>query len=178
MSGRDMIVLGRIVGSYGLRGWVKFHPFGDDVADLGIMKQWWLGVAPDGMEWTPYVLQELKQHAKGWIAKFAEVSDRNGSEAIDGLYVAATHDALPKTAADEYYWADLIGLTVVNMKGECLGKVSELLSSGAHDVLCVVENSLGATATAKQRLLPFVAQVVKRVDSSNATIYVDWGVDW
>lgn len=175
MVAQDMVVLGRIVGPYGLRGWVKVHPFGDDVAGLGDMQQWWLGADDTGKSWTPYALQELKPHANGWIVKFAQVDGRDASEAIDGLYVAAPRSELPKTAAEEYYWADLIGLTVVNTQGERLGKVIELLSCGAHDVLCVEENMAG---TAKQRLLPFVAQVVKSVDPASATICVDWGSDW
>ena len=175
MSAPDMVVLGRIVGPYGLRGWVKLHPFGDDVAALGGMRQWWLGIDPEGTQWTPYTLQELKQHAKGWVVQFAQVDGRNSAEAIDGLYVAAPRSELPETAANEYYWADLIGLAVVNTQGERLGKVTELLSCGAHDVLCVQEDVAG---TPKQRLLPFVAQVVKSVDPASATICVEWGSDW
>lgn len=175
MVAPDMIVLGRIVGPYGLRGWVKVHPFGDDVASLGEMRQWWLGADDHGRNWTPYVLQELKPHVKEWIVRFAQVDDRNAAEAIDGLYVAAPRSELPKTAANEYYWADLIGLAVVNTQGECLGKVTELLSSGAHDVLCVEQDDGG---NIRKRLLPFVAQVVKSVDSAKATICVEWGSDW
>jgi len=175
-----MVVLGRIVGPYGLRGWVKVHPFGDDVAGLGDMRQWWLGADDIGKSWMPYALQELKPHAKGWIVKFAQVDGRDAAEAIDGLYVAAPRSELPKTAANEYYWADLIGLAVVNTQGERLGTVTELLSCGAHDVLCVREDVTddGKSESGKQRLLPFVAQVVKSVDPASATICVDWGSDW
>ncbi len=179
MSVADMIVLGRIVGPYGLRGWVKFHPFGDDVADLGEMRQWWLGADAEGGQWNAYTLQELKPHAKGWIARFKEVEGRTAAEAIDGQYVGAPRGELPKPAANEYYWADLIGMTVVNTQGERLGKVTELLTCGAHDVLCVQEDVAGMPAgKAKQHLLPFVAQVVKSVDPASATVCVEWGSDW
>lgn len=168
-----MIVLGRISGPYGLHGWVKLNAYGDDFDALGTMPQWWLGLDDQGEQWTPHALQELKHHGKGWIVKFAEVDDRIASEAIAGRYIAAPREALPKTATNEFYWADLVGLDVVNTQGECLGKVTKLLSSGAHEVLCVSD---GEGEEMQERLLPFVAQVVKSVDA--ATIQVEWGADW
>ncbi|MDD5176678.1 MAG: ribosome maturation factor RimM [Sterolibacterium sp.] len=168
-----MIVLGRIVGTYGLRGWVKLHPMGDDFNALGEMPQWWLGPVADGEVWTPYAIHALKAHGKGWVVKFAGVDDCNAAQTIDGNYVAAPREALPMTGADEYYWADLVGLEVVNGKGERLGKVAGLLSTGAHEVLCVRD-----AEGKNERLLPFVAQVVKNVDRANGTICVEWGADW
>lgn len=173
-SDPDMVVLGRVVGPYSLGGWVKVHIFGDDSEALGDMPQWWLGAGADadGQHWSPYELQQLKPHGKAMIAKFARVDDRNASEAIDGFYIAAPRKALPKTAKNEYYWADLVGLDVVNTLGERLGRVASLMSSGAHDVLCVKDDET------RERLLPFVAQVVKGVDAAKREILVEWGADW
>jgi len=145
------------------------------------MPQWWLGALAEGEEWMPYGLENLKRQGKGWIVKFAGVDDRNASESIAGRYIAAPRQALPKTAEDEFYWADLVGLEVVNTQGQRLGKVTKLLSSGAHEVLCVCD---GEGEKMQQRLLPFVAQVVKSVDTADGatgasgTIRVEWGVDW
>lgn len=168
-----MIVLGRIIGPFGVHGWVKVHPFGDGPDAWCAMPQWWLAAKADAEPetWVPYALQEASLHGKGLVAKFESVVGRSGAEAIAGLYVGAPREALPKTAADEYYWADLVGLDVVNMQGERLGKVSELLSSGANEVLCVRDGE-------HERLLPFVAQVVKSVDTGGGVIRVDWGADW
>ena len=172
---RGMIVLGRLVGPYGLQGWLKLHPFGDDFGALGNMSQWWLGAEADGDVWTPYALHALKTQGKGLIVKFQGIDGRNDAESIDRLYVAAPREALPETGVDEYYWADLIGLEVVNTSWEPLGKVSGLLSCGAHEVLCVQD---GVGEKTRERLLPFVAQVVKKVDRESKTIHVEWGVDW
>lgn len=174
---QGMIVLGRIAGPYGLHGWVKLNAYGDDFDALGTMPRWWLGESAEGDVWSPYALSGLKVHGKGWIVKFAGVDDRNASEAIDGRYIAAPREALPKTAKDEFYWGDLVGLEVVNTQGERLGKVTGLLSSGAHEVLCVGGEE-GPDEKLQERLLPFVAQVVKSVDTANGTIRVEWGVDW
>ena len=168
---QGMIVLGRIAGPYGLHGWVKLNAYGDDFDALGTMPQWWLATADEGEVWTPYALQDLKSHGKGWIVKFVGVDDRNASEAIDGRYIAAPRDALPKTAANEFYWADLVGLMVVNLKDEELGVVAGLFENGAHPVMRVVEGEV-------ERLLPFVDQVVQQVDLAQGRIRVEWELDW
>ena len=168
-----MIVLGRIIGPFGIQGWVKLHPFGDEPDAWCEMPQWWLAAEPSDEpgRWMPYVLQEASPHGKGLIAKFAGIDGRDAAEAIDGLYIGAPREALPKTAADEYYWADLVGLDVVNMQGERLGRVSGLISSGAHEVLCMRDGE-------RERLLPFVAQVMRSIDVQGGVIRVDWGADW
>ena len=167
-----MIVLGRIVAPFGVSGWVRVHPFGDDPLSWKSMPQWWLGLDPDGKEWTPYTLKGCKEHGKGGIvATFAEVPDRNAAEAVSGYYVAAPREALPKPGKDEYYWSDLVGLEVRNASGALLGTVSGLLSTGAHDVLQVQD---GET----ERLIPFVASYVTAVDMAARCITVDWEADW
>jgi len=79
--------------------------------------------------------------------------------------------ALPAPAPGEFYWADLVGLEVVNAAGEALGRVQGVFSTGANDVLRV-------GAGKGERLLPFVAAVVKKVDLAARRIEVDWGLDW
>lgn len=175
MAVPDMIVLGRIVGPYGLQGWVRLHPFGDDAESLGRMRRWWLGADDCGDAWHVHALEQLKPHGQGWVVKFAGIDGRDAAEAIDGMYVAAPRSALPETAANEYYWVDLIGLDVVNVRGESLGRVTEMLSGAAHDVLCVEAEIDGKR---RRRLLPFVAQVVKGVDRAGSKIRVDWESDW
>ena len=168
-----MIVLGRIVAPFGVQGWVKVHPFGDEPDAWTEMPQWWLAAQPDAAdtEWRPYALQQAAAHGRGLIAKLAGVEGRDAAEAIDGYYIGSPREALPENAADEYYWADLVGLEVVNEEGVRLGRVAALLSSGAHEVLCV-------RAGEQERLLPFVAQVVKGVDVGDGVIRVAWGADW
>jgi 16S rRNA processing protein RimM len=166
-----MIVLGRVVAPYGVRGWLKVHPLGDDPESWRGMSQWWLAPDSEGQAWQPYPVEVFRPHGAAWIAKLGGVDDRTGAERLDGWYVAAPREALPKTGQDEYYWTDLIGLAVKNEQGESLGKVGSLIETGAHQVLVVKE---GET----ERLLPFVSQVVKGVDVSGGIIRVEWGKDW
>jgi len=79
---------------------------------------------------------------------------------------------LPETDKDEFYWADLIGLEVINTAGERLGKVAGLIETGANDVLRVVGDDEA------ERLLPFVSAVVLAVEKEAGVIRVEWGSDW
>jgi len=166
-----MIVLGRVVAPYGVRGWVKIHPFGDDPASWRQMAQWWLAADAGGSAWQEMQVVGLRAHGAGWVAKLDGVDDRNAAEKLDGWYIGAPRQAMPATAQNEYYWADLVGLAVKNEDGESLGKVISLVETGAHPVL-VVEDA------ETERLLPFVEQVVKDVDVAGGRIRVAWGKDW
>ena len=112
-----------------------------------------------------------RNHGAGLVASFEGIDDRNGAEAIQGRYIGAPRDALPNTGTDEYYWGDLVGMTVTNLAGETLGTVEALMSTGAHDVLQVRDGE-------DERLIPFVAAYVLDVDLDARTIRVDWQKDW
>jgi len=168
-----MIVLGRILAPFGIRGWVKVQAYGDQPGAWCSMPSWWLAKDGDAAaeDWQAIVLQEASTHGKGLVAKFAAIDDRDAALALSGFYVGAPREALPANAEDEYYWGDLIGLAVVNETGEQLGRVRSLLESGANPVLCVADGD-------QERLLPFVAQVVRKVDLASGLIRVAWGKDW
>jgi len=168
-----MIVLGRITAPFGIRGWVKVQAYGDRPDAWCEMPKWWLARNADAAatDWQTVALQEASTHGKGLVAKFAAIDDRDAALALTGFYVGAPRQALPANAEDEYYWADLVGLEVVNQAGERLGRVRSLLESGANAVLCVGDGE-------EERLLPFVAQVVRKVDVIGGLICVDWGKDW
>ena len=168
-----MIVLGRIVAPFGLHGWVKVHPFADDPDAWCHMPHWWLAAAAEAepASWVRYKVEDAHVRANGLMVKFEGVTDRSAAEAIDGRYVGALREALPQTAIDEFYWADLVGLEVINTEGKRLGKVSGMLSTGAHEVLRVQDGE-------QERLLPFVAQVVKVVDTVRGVMNVEWSADW
>ena len=168
-----MIVLGRITAPFGIRGRVKVQAYGDTPTAWCSMPNWWLSRDGDAAakDWRSIALQEASTHGKGLVAKLAQVDDRDAALALSGCYVGAPREALPANAEDEYYWADLLGLEVVNEAGERLGQVRSLLESGANSVLCVVDGE-------RELLLPFVAAVVRKVDAAGKIIRVDWGKDW
>jgi 16S rRNA processing protein RimM len=169
----DIVVLGKIVDASGLRGAVKVHPFADDPQSWGSMPRWWLGHEGDPPEsWRCLKLLQCREHSGVLVATLAGISDRNASEAVRGLLVGAPRAELPATTSGEYYWADLVGLEVVNTHDQMLGRVLGLIETAANDVLRVGDGE--GTA----RLLPFVAAVVLDVDVPGRRIRVDWEADW
>jgi len=171
-----MIVLGRITAPYGVRGWLKLHPFGDDPAAWGDMRRWWMG--SDDQEfsgWRSFSLHTMRSQGKGWVVKLVGIDDRQTAESLVGQFVGAPRGEMPATGPDEYYWADLLGLAVVNDRQEALGRVAEMVEAGAHAVMVVRE---GEGETATERLIPFVGAVVKSVDISGGVVRVEWEKDW
>lgn len=173
MTGSAFIVLGKIVGAYGVQGWVRVHPFADDPSSWGRLKAWQLGLDSEPPEsWREVIPKRSKLQSDGLLVQLEGVSDRTAAEALKGALVGVPREALPATGKDEYYWADLIGLEVVNGRDERLGSVKELIESAANDVLVVVAED------GTERLLPFVSAVVLDVDVAAKRIRVEWEADW
>lgn len=172
-SARHFIVLGKIVGAYGVQGWVRVHPFADDPLAWGKLPTWRLGqedAPPEG--WREVEVLRSRVHLGALVAQLADVADRDAAEALKGLLVGVPREALPPAGENEYYWDDLVGLEVVNVRGERLGEVASLLETGANDVLCVRADD------GKELLLPFVGAVVLDVDLAQKRIRVEWEADW
>ncbi len=170
MSGNEIVVLGRLADPYGIRGWIRLYPFGDDPLDWAQMPVWWM--AREGEPWREVGLKGLKVHGDGLVVALEGVDDRTAAEALKGVLVGAPRNNLPVTDEDEFYWGDLLGLAVVNTAGERLGTVAGLIETGANDVLRVVADD------GSERLLPFVAAVVLAVEKEAGLIRVEWGSDW
>ena len=159
--------MGHVMAPFGVQGWVKVHPYTETSQGLAAYPTWWLG---KNDRFDAYQVQEAKVHGTEVIAKLAGFDDRDAALALRGMAVAVPRAALPKVRRDEYYWTDLIGLTVVNIEGQAFGAVKNLLQTGANDVLVV--------GGERERLIPFVRQVIQDVDLEGGTITVDWGADY
>lgn len=168
-----MVVLGRITAPYGIKGWVKLHPFGDDPIAWRQIPEWWLSPEADALpvDWRSADLDDFRAHGSSWIAKFKHIHDRAGAEELVGQFVACPREKLPQTSADEYYWDDLIGLQAINLQGENLGQIERLAETGANVVMFVSDGE-------RERLLPFVASVIRQVEAASGRVLVDWGSDW
>lgn len=159
--------MGRVAAPYAVRGWIKVQTFTEYLDSLLDYPVWWLGKAG---KWQSYSIVEAKVHSQSVIAQLEGVNDRNQSEAMVGMEIAVPRAELPAAEEGEYYWDDLVGLTVVNLAGENLGKVEGILETGAHDVLKVVGD--------RQRLIPFTNPILSEVDLKAGRILVDWGLDY
>ena len=169
--------MGRVAAPYAVKGWLKIQPFTAYLGSLLDYDRWWLGHAEGSgakAGWREYRVLEGKVHGQTLLAQLEGVDDRSASEALKGLEVAVDRAEFPDADEGEYYWADLIGLEVVNTEGVALGKVEGLMETGAHDVLRVADEREGL----RERLIPFVDAYVREVDMMGRRILVEWGVDW
>jgi len=159
----ELIELGRIAGSYGVRGWVKVAPQKGVAKALVAAKEWWLG----DKAWR---VDEARVHSATVVAKLAGIETREQALALKGTKIAVARAALPDADDGRYYLADLVGLEVVNEHGLRLGVVRQWFTNGPQDVM--------ELAGDRVRLVPWVPTVVKKVDLEAKRIEVEWGADW
>ncbi len=154
--------MGRVAGSYGVRGAVKVIPGGGAASGLADAKEWWIG------DRAYKVVARI--HGSTVVAQLGGVATREEALKLKGSAVSVKREALADPGEGHYYHADLIGLEVVNEQGEVLGTVKRLFTNGAQDVMELSGD--------RERLLPWVPAVVKKVDLPNRRIEVEWGADW
>jgi len=183
----DAVEVGRIVGAWGLKGWIKVHPFASDPQALFSSRRWFIKPPEEGAVKRPGAppasalplllkITEAKDHGDVVVALAQDVADRDAAEALRGARVFVGRSSFPTPDADEFYWIDLIGLDVVNREGERLGTVTGLIDTGPHSVLRVAPTP-GAAET-DERLIPFVGAYVDDVSLAERRITVDWGLDF
>jgi 16S rRNA processing protein RimM len=162
------VILGRVAGLHGVRGWVKVLSYTEPRGNILNYPNWQLRTA-DG--WQAFELAGGQSHGTRVLAQLESVGDRDQAATLVGADIAVMRADLPAPAAGEYYWSDLEGLSVRNLAGESLGRVEQLFSTGANDVMVV--------AGERERLLPFLpGAVVKEVDLARGEIRVDWDAEF
>ena len=167
-----MVVMARVLGPYGIQGWIKARPYTASIAALLDYTTWWLAPAADADAWRAYAVRSARQHGDTLVAALDGVADREVALQWRGAWVAVPRSALPSTKAGEFYWSDLVGLAVVNRAAETLGRVSKVIETGAHPVLQVESEDGG------ERLIPVVAAYVDAIDPAAGRIMVDWPADY
>jgi len=159
--------MGRVIAPFGVRGQVKVQPFSAATGNLVAYANWWFGRDDD---WQEYRIEQAHVQGHVLVAKLESCDDRQAAMLLRGVEVAVPREAFPDTNEGEFYWADLIGLEVTNEEGQDFGQVAQILATGANDVLVIRGE--------RERLIPFIAAVVKRVNLAAGMITVDWGADY
>lgn len=166
----EYVPVGKISGAFGVKGWVKIYSFTDPREN--ILSYSPLYLSRKG-EWVEVKVVEGRLQGKGVVMSLDGVTDRDQVLPLVGVELAIAKTQIKPAGKDEYYWSDLIGMSVVNLQGEQLGHVESLLENGAHDVLVVVNKDK------TERLIPFVLDdIVELVDLDNKVIRVDWESDY
>lgn len=164
-----MVIMGRVVSAYGIRGWIRIQPFTEYIDSLLDYPAWWIG--HENGPWREVRFDRCEVHNKVLAAQLPDCPDRNAAEKLKGLFIAVPRSSLPEQGEGEYYWSDLLGLAVINESGTLLGTVTNLLETGANDVLSV-------KGEGGEILIPFAASAIRHVDLKNRVIHVDWSADY
>lgn len=175
----QQVVLGRISGLFGVRGWLKVHSYTRPIDNL-LDYDCWLVVdrSAEGRQeqWRPFRVVAARPHGKTLVVQLANaeggvIADRDAAAALLDADIAVARADMPPLPPGEYYWHDLVGLEVVNREALSFGHVTRMLETGANDVLVVEGDG--------ERLIPFVMGViVDSVDLEAGRIMVDWDADF
>jgi len=168
----EPVIMGRLAGPYGVRGFVRVQVYTEAIDSLLDFDEWLVGRQG---RWETRKVIEAGPYGDGLVARFDGIDTPEAARALRGSDVAIRRGELPAPDADEVYWVDLVGCEVVNREGVALGRVVNLMETGANDVLVVVA---GSGESRVERLIPYIGQVVEAVDVPGRSIRVDWGEDY
>ena len=165
---QSLVELGNINGVFGIQGWVKVFSHTSPRVQITDYRVWL--VMRNG-QYQEYRVLRGREQGKAIVAQLEGLDDRNAAEAMVGSTVFVRSDQLDALGEGEYYWSQLIGLSVVNEQGVDLGSVDWLFETGNNDVM-VVQGE-------KERFIPYIRDnFVKDVDLEAGRILVDWDPDF
>ena len=175
----DAIEVARIADAWGVKGWFKVLSHSSDPQALFNAKQWFLLPAEKGAKHftgtSVLLMRQARFHGDTVVASAEGVDDRSAAESLKGARVFVSRADFPQAGDDEYYWVDLMGLSVINREGIVLGVVRDLLSTGPQTVLVIEYEEDGKT---RERMIPFVSAFVDQVSLQDKRISVDWQPDY
>jgi 16S rRNA processing protein RimM len=159
----SLIEIGVVGAPYGVRGWVKLRSFTEPPDRLLTHRRLQLGVR--GV-WKAYRIESTGRSGGQLTAKFVGVNDRDEAGVLRGASIGVPREELPERAAKDFYRADLIGCTALNLEGIELGVVQHFVETPAQ-VLMVVRGL-------REYWVPAVPLHLKRVDLAARRVIVDW----
>lgn len=169
----DRIAVGRLVGVFGVKGWIKVKSNTEPPENIVNYSPWWLKT-PHGLKQVE--IDDYSHRPQGLIVHIKNLDDRDEAIALGKAVIEIDRAQLSELEPGEFYWHQLIGLEVVTVFGgvrQVLGEVKDLLETGANDVLVVT--ATGNSIDDRERLVPYLPdQFVTSVDLSAGVMDVDW----
>jgi len=162
------VTLGRIGAPHGVRGWVRVQSATRPPEAILEFEVWLIdaGAGP-----VRHRVIDSRIQSKSILVQLEGCEDRDTVAALRHAEIAVARDDLPPAGPDEWYWADLVGLTVETVDGTGLGHVDHLMETGANDVLVVTGE--------RERLIPWIqGEVVRAVEIEAGRLIVDWDPDF
>ena len=166
------VELGKLVGVWGVKGWVKLHSHTRNRADIAQYATWYLQEPRKKGEPVAIKVLNCREQGQGIVAQFEGVNDRDQAMAMSGQRIFVKQEDLPSLPSGEYYWQQLIGLEVVNENAK-IGVIDSILETGANDVL-VVKQEEQDQQKQPDVLIPYTDNAVVDVDLEKGVMTVDW----
>jgi 16S rRNA processing protein RimM len=160
----DPVVLGQIVGAYGVKGWVRLRSFTTPPEAILAYPGLRLRAATGGE--SDAGILEGRMQGREVVARLATVADRDAAQALARATIVVDRSLLPPPAPGQYYWHDLVGLEVWNLEGQRLGRVDHFVEAPANSVMVVRGE--------REYWLPLVPKHLKSVDLAARKVVVDW----
>lgn len=167
------VELGKLVGVWGVKGWVKLHSYTRNRADISQYKTWYLQKPRSNDAPMPIKVLNCREQGQGMVAQFDDVNDRDVAAAMSGQTIFVKQSDLPELPAGEFYWQQLIGLSVSSEQSP-IGKIQSIMETGANDVL-VCKSIVEGKADV---LIPYIDDIVLSVDLDAGTMMVDWDASY
>lgn len=164
MKTGDLVSLGFIISVHGLKGLVRVKTYSGRADNLSAAS--FLYIRKVSGEVIRLTVKSVSEQKKFFLLSFCEINSVEQAETLVKGEILKKKDELLPTDEDEYYWDDLLGLSVYSKNGKFLGNVSEIIETGANSVIAV-------TLDKKERLFPFVKTVICDVDISNKRLVLD-----
>ncbi len=168
----DLVLVAHVSGAFGIAGWIRIRPYSPDASALLSAKTWWL----DKPALHDVEVLQVRAQGEDLVARLMGIEGREAAENLQGATIHIRRAHFPALEDNEFYWVDLIGHKVENLRGEAFGEVVGLMDNGAHPILKVAP--IGAQVATREILIPFVGQFVTTVNQADKKITVDWESDY
>ena len=135
-SSDEYIIVGKIGSTFGVRGFLKIDSYTEIGVNILNYTPWYLSF-PGEKKWIPFSIEKSEIKSNRMLVKFETIDSPEEARLLTNKHIAVKRTQLPILQKNEYYWTDLIGLTVINREGQVYGKVIYLMETGSNDVLVV-----------------------------------------
>lgn len=156
-SGNEIFLIGKVSATHGVRGQLRITSFSGDADSFMALQSVMIKKPGGGMD--TFAVAGAKAHGKKIILSLKEYANINEVLHLVGREVYVYRHQLPVLSDDEFYWCDLLGLTVSTEGGEVLGELVDIISTGSNDVYVVRDDE-------REVLIPALEDVVIDVDST------------
>ncbi|MBA3014531.1 MAG: ribosome maturation factor RimM [Proteobacteria bacterium] len=156
------VAVGTIVKARGLDGEVKVTLYSGDLKELAVFTT--ILTERSGVV-QQYSVEYTRPQGKSVALKLREITTRDQAEALVGCEISVFKSQMPELEADEFYWHEMLGLTVVTDQGKELGTVTSLIATGANDVLVV-------TGADGEYLIPVIKEIIVHQDNESGILTI------